>query len=41
MLKITKNQVKKGQQVVVNLSTLVPKKDKYGNYNDAGVALIN
>ncbi len=39
MLKITKNQVKKGQQVVVNLSTLVPKKDKYGNYNDAGVAL--
>jgi hypothetical protein len=39
MLKITKNQVKKGQQVVVRLSTLVPKKDKYDNYNDAGVAL--
>jgi hypothetical protein len=39
MLKITKNQVKKGQQVVVKLSTLVPKKDKYDNYNDAGIAL--
>lgn len=39
MLKITKNQVKKGQQVVVNLSSLVPKKDKYGNHNDAAFAL--
>jgi hypothetical protein len=39
MLKITKNQVKKGQQVVVKLSTLVPKKDKYGNPNDATWAL--
>jgi len=39
MLKITKNQVKKGQQVVVKLSTLVPKKDKFNNPNDATWAL--
>jgi hypothetical protein len=39
MLKINKNQVKKGQQVVVKLSTLVPKKDKYDNPNDAAWAL--